>query len=42
MSSQANRYLIACEIESANRKIKLEKDNFKTAPGKKRKVSYIM
>ena len=39
--SQAIEYLTVCDIESANRKVKLEIDNSKIPPGKKRKVSYV-
>jgi len=39
--SQANKYLTIHDIESANRKVKLEIDNSKTPPGMKRKVSYV-
>ena len=39
--SQANEYLTVRDIESANRKVKLEIDNSKTPPGKKHKVSYV-
>ena len=35
---QANEYLMIRDIESANRKVKLEIDNYKTPPGKKHKV----
>ena len=40
--SQANKYLTICDIESANRKVKLEIDNSKMPPGKKCKVSYVI
>ena len=39
--SQANEYLTIRDIAYANRKVKIEIDNFKGPPGKKHKVSYV-
>ena len=37
----ANKYLTIRDIESADRKVKLQIDNSNAPPGKKHKVSYV-
>ena len=37
----ANQHLTVHDIESANREVKNDTDNFKTLPGKKPKISYV-